>query len=132
MAFDDLTLVEMLSNTSILQLNWLRPESRPLVSSTFLVERNLFGSSPAIHRFGNVVIHSIAAGQLLLLIQRLRTIHSENHPQAKLLSPQSFALAVAALWAMHPLQTESVAYIVQRGESLMGLFFFAFLNALFN
>ena len=33
------------------------------------------------------------------------------------------ALAVAVLWAVHPLQTESVTYIVQRAESLCGLFY---------
>jgi tetratricopeptide (TPR) repeat protein len=33
------------------------------------------------------------------------------------------ALAVAILWTLHPLQTESVTYIVQRTEALMGLFY---------
>ena len=33
------------------------------------------------------------------------------------------ALAIALLWAVHPLQTESVTYIVQRAESLVGLFY---------
>ncbi len=33
------------------------------------------------------------------------------------------ALAVALLWAVHPLQTESVTYVIQRAESLMGFFF---------
>ena len=33
------------------------------------------------------------------------------------------ALVIALLWAVHPLQTESVTYIVQRAESLMGLFY---------
>jgi tetratricopeptide (TPR) repeat protein len=33
------------------------------------------------------------------------------------------ALAVAILWTLHPLQTESVTYISQRTESLMGLFY---------
>ena len=32
-------------------------------------------------------------------------------------------LAVALLWTLHPLQTEAVTYIIQRAESLMGLFF---------
>src|SRR5437016_11907184 len=32
------------------------------------------------------------------------------------------AAAVAVCWAVHPLQTESVTYIIQRTESLMGLF----------
>ncbi len=33
------------------------------------------------------------------------------------------ALAVALLWTVHPLQTEAVTYVIQRVESLMGLFF---------
>lgn len=33
------------------------------------------------------------------------------------------ALAIALLWALHPLQTEAVTYTIQRTESLMGLFF---------
>ena len=33
------------------------------------------------------------------------------------------ALAVALLWALHPLQTESVTYVIQRYESMMGLFY---------
>jgi tetratricopeptide (TPR) repeat protein len=35
------------------------------------------------------------------------------------------ALALASLWTLHPLQTESVTYIVQRAESLCGLFYLA-------
>ena len=33
------------------------------------------------------------------------------------------ALAIALLWTLHPLQTEAVTYVIQRVESLMGLFF---------
>ncbi len=33
------------------------------------------------------------------------------------------ALAVALLWTVHPLQTESVTYLVQRAESLAGFFY---------
>jgi tetratricopeptide (TPR) repeat protein len=33
------------------------------------------------------------------------------------------ALAVAMIWAVHPLLTEAVTYISQRAESLMGLFY---------
>src|SRR2546423_137761 len=38
-------------------------------------------------------------------------------------------VAVALLWVAHPLQTESVTYIVQRAESLMGLFYLLTLYA---
>ena len=33
------------------------------------------------------------------------------------------AAAISLLWMVHPLQTESVTYIIQRAESLMGLFY---------
>ena len=35
----------------------------------------------------------------------------------------------ALLWAVHPLQTESVSYLSQRAESLMGLFYLLTLYA---
>jgi tetratricopeptide (TPR) repeat protein len=40
------------------------------------------------------------------------------------------AFAAALWWAVHPLQTESVTYIVQRAESLCGLFYLATLYCL--
>ncbi|MDP7162109.1 MAG: tetratricopeptide repeat protein, partial [Phycisphaerae bacterium] len=33
------------------------------------------------------------------------------------------ALATALIWTVHPLQTEAVTYVIQRTESLMGLFY---------
>ena len=47
-------------------------------------------------------------------------------PDRPLVSPQSahwFAFAVTLLWIVHPLQTQSVTYIIQRGEAMMGLFY---------
>lgn len=37
--------------------------------------------------------------------------------------PLLVALTVALLWTLHPLQTEAVTYVIQRVESLMGLFY---------
>ncbi len=39
------------------------------------------------------------------------------------------AFVVALLWVVHPLQTQAVTYISQRGESLMGLFYLLTLDA---
>ena len=36
----------------------------------------------------------------------------------------ALALSVSLLWTLHPLQTESVTYVVQRVESMMGLCYF--------
>jgi hypothetical protein len=44
-------------------------------------------------------------------------------PGQSLLLALGLALAVALLWLVHPLNTEAVTYIIQRAESLMGLFY---------
>jgi protein O-mannosyl-transferase len=129
-AFDDMTLLDSLRGGGFSSIPWTRPETRPLVTFSLAVEQLLFGSSPAVHRFGNLLIHSLAAWMLFDLARILRLKSVAAVSKTDLVSPTTFGLLVAGLWAMHPLQTESVAYIVQRGESLMGLFYFAFLNAI--
>jgi protein O-mannosyl-transferase len=46
-----------------------------------------------------------------------------NMPQLIQANALHLSLAIALIWTIHPLQTESVTYVVQRAESLMGLFF---------
>ena len=76
--------------------------------------RNVWG----YHAF-NLAIHLAAALTLFGVIRRtlLSPGMRDHFGQAAL----PLALAVALLWVVHPLQTESVTYIVQRVESLMGL-----------
>jgi len=128
-AFDDqenLKAIEIHSVGFPPPLSWHRPETRPLVMFSFAVEEKLFGSTPAVHRLGNLLIHILGVWVLFDLVKRLRACVNWDG----IVSPSVFALCVAAIWGLHPLQSESVAYIVQRGESLMGLFYFAFLNAI--
>jgi tetratricopeptide (TPR) repeat protein len=76
----------------------------------------------------NIVIHITAALLLMGIVRRvllLPRIPSALREQAALL-----AFCAALLWLVHPIQTESVTYIVQRLESLMGMFFLASLYAL--
>ena len=79
----------------------------------------------------NVLIH-VMAGWLLYAIIR----HTLSRPLlAERYAAASFglALAAAAIWTVHPLQTESVTYLYQRLEALMGLFYlltlFCFIRA---
>jgi len=128
-AFDDQENLKAIANHSVgfpPPLSWHRPETRPLVLFSFACEEKLFGSAPAVHRFGNIVIHILGMWVLFDLVKRLRSAVEWDG----IVSPSVFALCVAGIWGLHPLQTESVAYIVQRGESLMGLFYFGFLNAI--
>src|SRR5208337_2368430 len=72
----------------------------------------------------NLAIHLAAALLLFGIVRRTATTFQGSRPEPT--TPPAatpIALAVALLWAVHPLQTESVTYVVQRAESLMGLFY---------
>jgi tetratricopeptide (TPR) repeat protein len=76
---------------------------------------------PAPYHAGNLVIH-LAAALVLFGIAR-RTLLSESlRPRFEAAAPW-LALAIASVWVVHPLQTAAVTYVVQRVESLMGLFY---------
>ena len=68
----------------------------------------------------NVAIHACAALVLFGVIRR--TLLTPPLRPRFGSSSTTMACLVALLWAVHPLQTQSVTYIVQRVESLMGLF----------
>ena len=69
----------------------------------------------------NLAIH-IAAGLVLFSIVR-RTLLQPRLRRSFDRTAEPLALLIAVIWVVHPLQTESVTYIVQRAESMMGLFY---------
>ena len=69
----------------------------------------------------NVLIHALACLTLFGLVRRTLVQPSLRARFGAAAVPVAFTAAV--LWALHPLQTEAVTYIVQRAESLMGLFY---------
>jgi protein O-mannosyl-transferase len=87
---------------------------RPLLSLSFAVNRALFGASPAGFHAVNVAIHAAAALVLFDVVRRTLAARAAD-------GATPLAFAVAAIWALHPLQTESVTYVCQRAESLAGL-----------
>jgi cytochrome c-type biogenesis protein CcmH/NrfG len=88
------------------------PNYVPITELSLAIDGTLFGRAPTAHHVTNVVIH---IGCVLLVYAILRRLR---------LSPL-FALLTAALWAVHPVQVESVAWISERKNVLSGLFFFA-------
>lgn len=101
----------------------LTVSGRPLLALSFALNYAVSGLDVWSYHFVNLAIH-LANGLLLAGIIR-RTL------QQPLLTPRwksdapAVAFVAAALWLLHPLQTESVTYIVQRAESLVALCFFA-------
>jgi tetratricopeptide (TPR) repeat protein len=66
----------------------------------------------------NVAIHLLAGLCLWALVRRASR---QAWPGAER-SADRLAFLIALLWTVHPLQTQSVTYIIQRSEALAGLF----------
>jgi protein O-mannosyl-transferase len=91
--------------------------SRPVLNLTFALNYALSGERIWSYHAVNLLIH-ILAGLTLFGVVR-RTLATRRSASDATLT----AMFVALLWLLHPLQTESVTYVVQRAESLMGLFY---------
>ena len=95
--------------------------ARPLPYYTFALNYALHSTSLWGYHAVNLAIH-LAAGLVLFGLIR-RTLAMPRVPPRYQTAADGLALAAALLWLVHPLQTESVTYIYQRMESLMGLFY---------
>jgi len=69
----------------------------------------------------NVAIHLAASVVLFGLVRRTLLLPRWSGRFVGVATVLAFF--IAALWMVHPLQTQSVTYIIQRCESLMGLFY---------
>ena len=94
---------------------------RPLLNFSFAVNYAISGTDPWSYHIANLLVH-LMAGVLLFVVVRRTLVRPAL---AAKFGPHAFeiALLAALLWTVHPLQTESVTYVVQRAESLMGMFF---------
>jgi tetratricopeptide (TPR) repeat protein len=98
----------------------LTGSNRPVVELSVAINYALGGLNPWGYHAVNLVVH-LLAGLVLFGIVR-RTLESGMFQGRQSRTPSWLAAAVATIWVVHPLQTESVTYIIQRAESLMGLF----------
>ena len=94
---------------------------RPVVSLTLAVNYAIGGLSVRGYHAVNLVIHLLAALTLHGIVRRTLLWHGFRGRYEQ--TSSWLAMVVALAWAVHPLQTESVTYIIQRAESLMGLFY---------
>jgi tetratricopeptide (TPR) repeat protein len=98
-----------------------------VLNLTLAINYALGGVTPWGYHVVNLAIH-ILAGLTLFGIVR-RTLMQPPLRECFGAAANELALALAVLWALHPLQTESVTYLSQRAESLMGLFYLLTLYA---
>jgi tetratricopeptide (TPR) repeat protein len=94
---------------------------RPLLNFTFALNYAVSGDSVWSYHAGNLLIHALAACVLFGLGRH--TLQGPRLAARFGADATALALVIALLWALHPLQTESVTYLVQRAESLAGLMY---------
>jgi tetratricopeptide (TPR) repeat protein len=94
-------------------------EGRPILNLSLALNYAADGLRPAGYHLANLAIHILAALALFGIVRR--TIAADGEDDGDRATLLGFAAAI--LWAVHPLQTESVSNVIQRAESLMGLFY---------
>src|SRR6266404_5310955 len=88
----------------------------PLTTFSHMADCQIFGLKPAGHHFTNVVLHNVAAVLLFLVLRGMTGRVWES-------------AFVAAIFAIHPMRVESVAWIAERKDVLSGVFFMLTLGA---
>ncbi|MEI8345362.1 MAG: tetratricopeptide repeat protein, partial [Candidatus Omnitrophota bacterium] len=87
-------------------------ELKPLVVLSFAIERLWAGHNPFWYHLTNLLLHLFNTALVFLLFLRLGTRR------------MSVAFWTAALFALHPLRVESVAWIAERKDVLYAFFWF--------
>jgi hypothetical protein len=96
------------------------PSTRPVSYMTFALNYYFHGFQTRGYHLVNICIHALAAILLFLLI---RTTLNLPPLSSKYSTYTWLPFAAALVWAVHPLQTQSVSYIIQRMNSLAALFY---------
>src|SRR5262249_1834879 len=109
---DYITNNELLTAHDGLRRIWFSLDSPsqyfPLVYTTFRIEHALWGLNPTGYHWVNLLLHVANALLVWTLLARLKV------PGAWL---------AGAIFALHPVQVESVAWVTERKNVLMGFFF---------
>jgi tetratricopeptide (TPR) repeat protein len=100
---------------------------RPLVNLSLALNYWFGGYDTLGYHLVNIVLHILSSTLLYGIVRRLLLLDCFAGRFATVATP--LALAAALVWAIHPLQTDSVEYVSQRTESMMGLFYLATLYA---
>ena len=91
---------------------------RPLLMTTFWANMHLaMGTSTFAFHAVNVCFHAIAAVLLFFVLRRLLEWSKSRNRDI-------LAIFGAAVFLLHPIQTEAVSYIAQRGESMGACLYF--------
>ena len=94
---------------------------RPVACLSLALNYYFGGDSVTGYHVVNTIIHIVAAFFLYLLIRRIGTLPSIGKKWDS--KVHAVALLSAALWALNPINTQAVTYIVQRMASMAAMFY---------
>lgn len=100
-------LAEWISSTGV----------RPVLMFSYWLNYRFWGTGPLSYHFVNLVIHFVNTALVFLVLRRL--LGKAEWPRQR---TAAASLIGAVVFAIHPLQTESVSYVAGRSESLAALF----------
>ena len=109
------------SGVTLAGLRWFLHEPHggnwhPLTSLSHMLDAQVFGLAPAGHHAVNLALHLLNVLLLVIVLQRMTGGWWRS-------------LLVGALFGLHPLRVESVAWVAERKDVLSGLFFVLTLEA---
>ena len=96
-------------------------QRRPIVNLSLAINYAISGDEVWSYHALNLLGHLLAALLLFGIVRR--TLLSASLQERWRRAALPLAFTVALLWAVHPLLTEAVTYVVQRTEVLAGLFY---------
>ena len=108
--YDNPKITDGLTLKGILWASTFADNWHPLTWLSHMLDCQLYGLWPGGHHLTNVLLHAATTILLFLVLRRM----------TGRLWPSAF---VAALFAIHPLHVESVAWVSERKDVLSGLFF---------
>jgi Tfp pilus assembly protein PilF len=114
--FDDLALPFCRTPRTTALLPWL-DTTRPVLMFSYWLNYRFGDQQPFGYHFVNFLIHAANTGLVFLVLFRLLT--GAGWRRQKTIAASAIGSAV---FAIHPLQTESVSYIAGRSESLAAFF----------
>ncbi len=95
------------------QGNW-----HPVTWLSHALDCELYGLEPGGHHFSSLLLHSLNAGMLFVLLAGATGLRARS-------------FLVAALFALHPMNVESVAWIAER-KTVLSMFFFLLATAAYG
>src|SRR6266478_457214 len=106
--------------THVHAANW-----HPLTTISHMLDCQLYGLQPWGHHLTNILLHATAAILLFSALRELTASGDAGRDHRSLLQRGSLwpSVFVAAVFAVHPLRVESVAWVSERKDVLSGVFF---------